>query len=68
MVLESEAWHIACGRSEFWIDHARLLVVRRVLMPDALHFAVEVQTVLRVELGPQPPDLFDLPEGATVIE
>jgi hypothetical protein len=68
VVLESEAWHVACGRTEFWIDRARLLVVRRVLMPDALHFAVETQTVLRVELGPQPPDLFELPEGATVIE
>ena len=68
LVLDSEAWHIACGRTEFWIDRARLLVVRRVLMPDALHFVVETQTVLRVELGPQPADLFELPEGATVID
>ena len=68
VVLESEAWHIACGRTEFWIDRARLLVVRSVLMPDALHFVVETQTVLRVELGPQPPDLFQLPQGANVID
>ena len=67
LVLDSAAWHIACGRTEFWIDRERMLVVRRVVVPDALHLVVETQTVLRVALGPQPAELFELPQDAVVI-
>ncbi len=67
LVLGSAAWHISCGRTEFWIDRERLLVVRRVVVPDALHLVVETQTVLQVELGPQPAELFELPRDAVVV-
>ena len=67
LVLDSPAWHIACGRTEFWIDRERLLVVRRVVAPDALHLVTESQTVLRVALGPQPVELFQLPQDAVVV-
>ena len=67
VVLDSAAWHIACGRVEFWIDRERLLVVRRVVVPDALHVVTETQTVLRVEFGPQPVELFELPQDAVVL-
>jgi hypothetical protein len=67
-LLGRDAWHIACGRDEHWIDRERLLVVRHVRNPDPLHLNVETQTVLSIEIGPQPPELFDLPEGAEIRE
>ena len=68
LLLGAEAWHIACGRSEYWIDRDRLLVLRYAVEPDALHLAGESRTVLFIEIGPQPDALFELPEGDVVIE
>ena len=68
LLLGAEAWHIACERQEYWIDRDRLLVLRHAVEPDALHTTGESQTVLHIEIGPQPDALFELPEGAIVIE
>jgi hypothetical protein len=65
-LLGRDAWHIACGRDEYWIDRERLLVVRSARNPDPLHLKVESRTVLSIEIGPQPPELFELPDGADV--
>jgi hypothetical protein len=65
-LLGRDAWHIACGRDEHWIDRERLLLVRHVKNPDALHLKVDTRTVLSIEVGPQPPELFELPEGAEI--
>ena len=63
-----EAWHIACGPDEYWIDRERLLVVRHAPPPDPLSFLVKSQTVLSVEIRPQPAELFELPEGAVMMD
>ncbi len=67
-LLGRDAWHIACGLNDYWIDRERLLVVRHVKNPDPLHLIVETRTVLSIEIGPQPPELFELPEGAEIRE
>lgn len=67
-LLGAETWHIACGPAEYWIDRDRLLVVRTLVQRDALHPGQDVRTVLSVEIGPQPPELFRLPEDAIVVE
>jgi hypothetical protein len=66
VLLGTAAWHIACGRDEYWIDRERLLVVRHARAPDALHTLGESWTVLHIEIGPQPDELFELPEGDAV--
>jgi hypothetical protein len=68
LLLGAEAWHIACGRAEYWIDRDRLLVVRHAVEPDALHTVGESRTVLHIEIGPQPDALFELPDDAIVVE
>jgi hypothetical protein len=68
LLLGAAAWHIACGPAEFWIDQQRLLVLRTLVHRDALHVGEDVRTVLLVEIGPQPPELFRLPEDAVIAE
>jgi hypothetical protein len=68
VLLGAAAWHIACGPQEFWIDRERLLVVRTLVQRDALHPGEDVRTVLFIEIAPQPTTLFELPEGANVVE
>ena len=68
VLLRTEAWHVACVRDEYWIDRDRLLVLRHAVAPDALHIVGESQTMLHIEVGPQPDALFELPEGDVVIE
>ena len=66
ILLGAPAWHVGCGPIEFWIDRERLLVVRRVIQPDPLHTVVDSRTVVRIVLGPQPAELFALPDDARV--
>jgi hypothetical protein len=67
-LLGRDAWRIACGGDEYWIDRERLLVVRHTPAPDPLTYVVEAKTVLFIEVGPQPPELFEIPEGDVVRE
>lgn len=67
-LLGREAWRIACAGDEYWIDRERLLVVRRAPAPDPLSFTANTTTVLSFELGPQPAELFQVPEGDIVRE
>jgi hypothetical protein len=43
-------------------------VVRHAPPPDPLSYLVKSQTVLSVEIRPQPAELFELPEGAVLMD
>ena len=67
LVLDRPAIHIACDASHFWIDRERSLILRSEFRPtDTLERLVSTDQVVELEFREQPPELFDLPEGADV--
>ena len=61
--------HLACPGplvpDEYWVDRATHLVIRIQTMHDEA-YGTDVQEVVELRLGPSPPELFELPEGADV--
>ena len=66
LVGDGPAHHVVCDREEFWIDQGSLRVVRVQHDPDPLGAQVGIEVLVSMTFGPQPPELFALPEGARV--
>jgi hypothetical protein len=64
-VIAFTADHIECDRTEYWIDRATGLVVRRQTPADEMH-GIEVVEVVDLAFGPTPDELLRLPEGAAL--
>jgi hypothetical protein len=67
LVMDRPAVHLVCGTEHYWVDREWLLVVRSETLPtDPLERVISTAEVVDLHLGPQRPDLFELPEGAIV--
>jgi hypothetical protein len=66
IVADRTAHHLVCGLDEFWIDAEWLRVVRVQRDPDPLGVQTSVEELISLQFGPQPADLFVLPDGADV--
>ena len=72
LILDRPADHVACagdfGSTEYWIDRETHLVMRVVSPgdPSDPRSGTYVEEVVELQFADQPPEVFELPEGADV--
>ena len=65
-MLDRPVHHLRCEQFEFWVDVASGMVLRVERGPVPQDDGIWIEEVVALEMGPQPPELFVLPEGDAV--
>ncbi len=63
-VLDRPVHHLRCEDVEFWVDAESAMVLRAERSPTLFDPSTSIEQVMALEIGPQSPELFELPTVA----